>query len=197
MAEVLRGDAGSLGLVTSVSGMLTKPGMALWSTEPGSGYQLGDATDQARADTATRPLDPDAVGDGRIVAHTVVHERGEPARLVALVETTDGRRTVAVDGDAAHAAEAVGQDLVEPAGRPHQARRPRLTVDRRPRPRLRARPRPDRMTATAETTGGTVPVDPGIQATLDAVGGPDAPDLSEMTVEEARATIAMLAGARR
>jgi acetyl esterase len=49
------------------------------------------------------------------------------------------------------------------------------------------------MTATVETTGGTVPVDPAIQATLDAVGGPDAPDLSDMTVEEARATIAMLA----
>ena len=113
MADVLRADAGALGLVTSVSGMLTKPGMALWSTEPGDGFRLGDATDRARADTETRPLDPEATGEGRVVAHTVVHERGVPARLVALVETTDGRRTVAVDADAGRAAEAVEQDLVD------------------------------------------------------------------------------------
>jgi len=49
------------------------------------------------------------------------------------------------------------------------------------------------MTAVAETTGGTVPVDPGIQATLDAMGGPDAADLSTMTPEEGRAVIGMLA----
>ena len=113
MAVVLRADPGSVGLVTSVSGMLTKPGMAMWSTEPGDGFRLGDVTDEALSATETRPLDPDGVGDGRIVAHTVVHERGVPARLVALVELDDGRRTVAVDADPERAARSVDVDLVD------------------------------------------------------------------------------------
>ncbi|MGZ4683626.1 MAG: acetyl-CoA acetyltransferase, partial [Acidimicrobiales bacterium] len=112
MADVLRADAGSVGLVTSVSGMLTKPGVALWSTEPGPGFRAADVTDEALDTTETRPLDPDATGAGRIVAHTVVHERGIPARLVALVEMDDGRRTVAVDPDPDRAAESADLDLV-------------------------------------------------------------------------------------
>jgi len=112
MADVLRADAGTVGMVTSVSGMLTKPGLALWSTDPGDGFRAVDVTDEARAATETRPLDAGAVGDGHIVAHTVVHERGVPARLVALVETADGRRTVAVDPDADRAARSVELDLV-------------------------------------------------------------------------------------
>jgi acetyl-CoA C-acetyltransferase len=113
MARELRDDPGSLGLVTSVSGMLTKPGMALWSTEPGEDFLVGDVTDDALAATETRPLDAGATGDGRIVAHTVVHERGLPARLVALVELHDGRRTVAVDPDPERAAASVDLDLVD------------------------------------------------------------------------------------
>ncbi len=121
MAEVLRADPGSTGLVTSVSGMLTKPGLALWSTEPGPGFEAVDVTDEALAATETRPLDADAVGDGHIVAHTVVHERGVPTRLVALVELGDGLRTVAVDADPARAAESADLDLV---GRPVQVSEP-------------------------------------------------------------------------
>ena len=118
MAGVVRADPGSIGMVTSVSGMLTKPALALWSTDPapgrgsGPGFRLGDVTDEASAATETRPIDPDAVGEGRIVAHTVVHTRGAPARLVALVELDDQRRTVAVDPDPERAAASVTLDLV-------------------------------------------------------------------------------------
>ena len=113
MARVLRDDPGSTGMVTSVSGMLTKPGVALWSASPpGVAFAELDVTDEARLATATRPVDADATGPGRVVAHTVVHERGVPARSVALVEMDDGRRTVAVDADAGRAADRVGLDLV-------------------------------------------------------------------------------------
>ena len=36
MASVLRDAPGSTGLVTAVSGMLTKQGVSLWSSEPRS-----------------------------------------------------------------------------------------------------------------------------------------------------------------
>ena len=42
MVAALRGDPGSLGVATAVSGMLTKQGVTLWSSEPGPGFQFLD-----------------------------------------------------------------------------------------------------------------------------------------------------------
>ncbi len=57
MVEVLRGVPGTTGLVTCVSGMITKHGMALWSTEPpGEGFRFADVSDETqRADHGRRP----------------------------------------------------------------------------------------------------------------------------------------------
>jgi acetyl-CoA C-acetyltransferase len=113
MADVLRADPGSVGMVTSVSGMLTKPAIALWSTDPGAdGFAAIDVTDEARAAIATRPVDAAATGSGTVVAHTVVHERGRPVRTVAIVELASGARTVAVDADADRAAAGRTDDRV-------------------------------------------------------------------------------------
>lgn len=113
MVEVLRAEPGSTGLVTAVSGMLTKPAAGLWSTaRPEVPFRHLDVSDAARAATATRPLDPDATGPATVVGATVVHERGVPARTVAVAELADGRRTVAVDRDADAAAARGDQDLV-------------------------------------------------------------------------------------
>ena len=50
----LREDPGSLGLVTTVSGLLTKPALAVWSSEPCDGGALVADLGDAAAD-ATRP----------------------------------------------------------------------------------------------------------------------------------------------
>ena len=114
MADRLRRDPGTFGMVTSVSGMLTKPAVAIWSTEPGPALCAPiDVTAAARAAIATLPLDPAATGIGRIVGHTVVHDRDVPARSVAIVELDAGLRTVAVDSDAERAAAMVGDDRVD------------------------------------------------------------------------------------
>jgi len=99
-ARRLRERPGERGLVTCVSGMLTKPALALWSTEPcEGGFAFADATAEARATTATRPVDADAVGTGTVVGATALPESGAPARAVAIVEFDDGRRTVASADD--------------------------------------------------------------------------------------------------
>ncbi len=113
MVGVLRGDPGSTGLVTAVSGMLTKPAAGVWSTaEPAAPFRHVDVTDAARASTPTQPLDPDGTGPAIIVGATVLHDRGIPSRTVAVAEFADGRRTVAVDPDPQAAAERVELDLV-------------------------------------------------------------------------------------
>ena len=113
MAHVLRDDAGSTGLVTTVSGIVTKPAVALWSTAPGPGaFEAIDMTTETRAAIVTRPIEADATGSGIIVGHTVVHDGGVPARAVAIVEFASGARTVAIDADADRAAATLIDDRV-------------------------------------------------------------------------------------
>ncbi len=101
LVERLRARPGATGLVTSISGMITKSGAALWSTEPPAGpFAARDVSASVLAATPTRRVDPAAVGAATIVGATVVHDRGEPWRAVAVVATRDGRRTVAGSSEA-------------------------------------------------------------------------------------------------
>ena len=96
MADVLREDAGSVGLVTSVSGMLTKVGLGVWSTRPpGGGFRAVDVSAEVAAATAVRPVDPSLEGPATVVGATLVHDGGVPSQGVAVVEADDGVRTVA------------------------------------------------------------------------------------------------------
>jgi acetyl-CoA C-acetyltransferase len=84
MAQTLRSGHGRTGVVTCVSGMITKVGATAWrrageATGPwaGSGGSVADlaidVTAEAERRTEVRALDPDLSGDVTIVAHTVVH----------------------------------------------------------------------------------------------------------------------------
>ena len=101
MARRLRERPGAVGLVTAISGMITKQGGALWSTEPrGDGYVSLDATAAAEAATVLAPIvaDPEsAAGPATVVTSTVVAGPGA-ARTWALVDlAVDGRTLVASD----------------------------------------------------------------------------------------------------
>jgi len=96
LARRLRADPDAIGLSTSVSGMLTKPGVGLWSaTPPSSAFVAHDVTDAARVTTPTRPLDPDAVGSATIAVATRLHDRNGPRATVAVLDLPNGARTVA------------------------------------------------------------------------------------------------------
>jgi acetyl-CoA C-acetyltransferase len=124
MVERLRAQPGATGLVTSISGMINKSGAAVWSTEPPARpFAALDVSEAARATTPICRVDPAAVGAATIVGTTVVHDRGEPWRAVTVVETADGRRTVAGSSDpdvvaAMGTGDWVGRgvDVTEPGG---------------------------------------------------------------------------------
>ena len=108
MVDVLRADPDSTGIVTAVSGMLTKHGAALLSTAPPAhGYRSAVLVDEVLAATATVEVDPDYEGEVVIEGATVVHDRQGPAFTVVLGRTPDGARVVSstddlsVDGPAA------------------------------------------------------------------------------------------------
>jgi acetyl-CoA C-acetyltransferase len=100
-AEVLRAQPGTTALVTAVSGMVTKQGVSLWASHaPQRPFTYDDVAADVAAATDTVDVDGDRTGTGRVAAYTVLHERGVPRRGVALVDFTDGTRTLATTDDA-------------------------------------------------------------------------------------------------
>jgi len=106
MVERLRADPpGTTGLTTAVSGLLTKPAVTVWSASaPITAFAAADLSEAAAAVSPRCPVDPDATGPASVVGYTVVPGRGGSLTAVAVIETDDGRRTVARCTDPAIAA---------------------------------------------------------------------------------------------
>ena len=111
MAELLREQPGSKGLVTSVSGMLTKQGFGVWSTEPNSaGFGFADVTAQAKTEAPPIELVAADAGEGDVAGCTVLYHGDNPLRGVAVVTLDNGKRTVAYNDDAAVMAEMMSSE---------------------------------------------------------------------------------------
>ncbi|MHB8219706.1 MAG: hypothetical protein ACYDHU_05205 [Acidimicrobiales bacterium] len=115
----LRAEPGSLGVVTTVCGMLTKPGLAVWSTRPDGRPPLVDdlAAAAARATPTLHVLDHHD-GPARVASYTVTYDGTSPVRvaIVADVPADSGgpARCVAVSDDPDLAATLTGSG--DPAG---------------------------------------------------------------------------------
>jgi acetyl-CoA C-acetyltransferase len=114
MAEVLREHPGAVGLVTCISGMITKHGMALWSSEPpAAGFRSADVSDATMRESTVRELVSDYEGTARVDGYTVVHSReGRPERAIVIATTVDGRRCVAANTDDANIGAMVSEEWV-------------------------------------------------------------------------------------
>jgi acetyl-CoA C-acetyltransferase len=97
MAGELRRDAGSLGLVTAVSGMITKQGVSIWSTEPpAAGYRSDDITEAVAAAAPVIDTVVPTDGDATIVSYTVLYADSTPTKAVVIADRAAGGRAVAV-----------------------------------------------------------------------------------------------------
>ncbi len=102
MGRLLRAGQGRTGLVSTVSGVLTKQGFGLWSSDrPEDGFHAADVTDGVAAAVTERPVLADHAGPGRIAGYTVLHEPGRPVRAIAVVDLADGARALATSDDPA------------------------------------------------------------------------------------------------
>lgn len=91
MAEVLREDPGSMGLVSGVGMHMTKHVYALYSTTPGDVSPPDAADVQARLDTEPVPTIRDAhTGPATIAAYSVAHGRDGAPEWAVLVCDVDG-----------------------------------------------------------------------------------------------------------
>jgi acetyl-CoA C-acetyltransferase len=89
MAERLRADPGALGMISTVSGLLTKPGLAVWSATPPRTPAL---VDDLRVEQPSVPVhDNDPGGDIATVSFTVTYDAdGAPARAFVIGDAADG-----------------------------------------------------------------------------------------------------------
>ena len=100
MAQLLRQNPEETGLVTTVSGMLTKQACALWSASPGSQeWACADVTEQVKRESEECELVADYRGECAVAGYTVLYQGLDPWRAVAVFDLPDGRRTVAYSED--------------------------------------------------------------------------------------------------
>jgi acetyl-CoA C-acetyltransferase len=109
----LRAAPGELGLVTTVSGLLTKAGLMVWSSEPGQEPPLvADLATHVAAATPSVDVVTDHRGPATIASYTVPYDALTPARVIVIADTPDGRRCVAVNDDPALAERGTREELI-------------------------------------------------------------------------------------
>ncbi len=116
VVDELRASPGALGMVTTVSGLLTKPGIGVWSTEPdGQPPLIGDLGVDAAA--VTRVVDAyetlgEYSGSAIVTSYTVTFDGEAPTRTAVIGNTPTGTRCVAFSDDPDLAAHATATELV-------------------------------------------------------------------------------------
>jgi acetyl-CoA C-acetyltransferase len=107
MVPMLRDEPGTTGLLTFISGIITKHGISVWSTTPPEhdGFAYADTSEAVEAGTAALEVVGDHHGVATIDGYTVAHEGGEPRYTTIVATTADSRRVVARNDDAGLAAD--------------------------------------------------------------------------------------------
>lgn len=94
LTQKLREAPGSKGLISNVSGMITKQSFALLSTTPSTPWQFADVSGETEKTWPPVATDLAFVGDVKVLGYTVVFNKGQPSHAVAVCETPEGKRTV-------------------------------------------------------------------------------------------------------
>lgn len=94
LIEALR-EAPGTALLTAVSGMLTKQGLLLLSdSPPASVPPMIDVSDDVAAANMPVPCEPPVAGDTKVLSVTVLHGKEGAERAVAVLEYSNGSRTI-------------------------------------------------------------------------------------------------------
>jgi acetyl-CoA C-acetyltransferase len=112
LARKLRTDPGSAGMLNAVSGLLTKQGVSLWSTQPrGKGFGFDDVTEATVASTGAAELVDGFEGAAAIATYTVLFEGDKPTKTILICDVPGGRRALAASADPGLAETALREEL--------------------------------------------------------------------------------------
>lgn len=111
MVERMRETPGSHGLVSAVSGLITKQGVSVFGPEPRDSFVYEQVTEAARAAQATVEVVRDAVGRARVATYTVSASKDAANGVALILDLEDGRRTIRVVPDPELAAQGMREEL--------------------------------------------------------------------------------------
>jgi acetyl-CoA C-acetyltransferase len=111
MVERLREQPGSHGLVSAISGLITKQGASLFGPEPSLDFAHEQVTEAARKAQATVVVDREATGRARVASYTVSQSKDAANGVALFLDLEDGRRTLRVVQDPELAERAMHEEL--------------------------------------------------------------------------------------
>jgi acetyl-CoA C-acetyltransferase len=112
MVEKVRAEPDTRGLVTTVSGLLNKPGLAVYATQQGPELLVADLAEESERTTPRLEAVAGYQGPATVVTYTVHYDGQDPARTTIVGDTPDGKRCVAAGTDAEVAAQATREELI-------------------------------------------------------------------------------------
>ena len=94
MIEKLREHQDKVGLVTGVSGMMTKQGICLWASEPITEFTVQNVTAEAAKHDKAISMSSLTEGVAKVLGYTVIYEKKSPIRAVFYCEDSKEERKV-------------------------------------------------------------------------------------------------------
>ena len=102
MAQLIREGRGRAGLVSSVSGIMTKQGFGIWASQPSAnGFAFKDVSAETAACEGVKEVDSHFAGAAVVAGYTVLHDKDQLPRALVLANTAAGTRTLAWSKDPA------------------------------------------------------------------------------------------------
>lgn len=94
MVEKLRDHQDKVGLVTGVSGMMTKQGICLWASEPVTEFTVQNVSGEAAKHDKAISMSSLSEGVAKVLGYTVIYEKKSPIRAVFYCEDSKEERKV-------------------------------------------------------------------------------------------------------
>ena len=99
MLMKIRKNTNEIGLITGVSGMMTKQALAIWGKEPVMDFESMDVTAEAEKLEIPVPMSDLKQGNAKIIGCTTLYEKINPSKAVFYAEDSQGHRLVLTSTD--------------------------------------------------------------------------------------------------
>ena len=99
MLMKIRKNTNEIGLITGVSGMMTKQALAIWGKEPVMDFESMDVTAEAEKLEIPVPMSDLKQGNAKIIGCTTLYEKINPSKAIFYAEDSQGHRLVLTSTD--------------------------------------------------------------------------------------------------
>jgi len=90
----IRENNSEVGLITGVSGMMTKQALAIWGKDPVMDFEARDVTAEAEKLEIPVPMSSLKEGNAKVIGCTTIYEKLNPVKAVFYAEDSQGHRLV-------------------------------------------------------------------------------------------------------